>query len=358
VEPATQVEADPNEDQAIEAANFEKDTMAEAEPVEEFYDDEDPIEDEFVEDGEFEDDIEENIESEEFEEEDFEEDFEGEVVEDPVLTDPDELYQFDDNPLNPAGDSLDLLIRSELNEDLWTVMLGELTCLEPTEECIGELQSMAVENNLTLQIIQERVAAIEERIDEARSRNQRSVWLDSFEPLVERYLRYETVTLPNGEPQQQGFFDHLLNAFTNPLNAINEALSLIGIPLIRGITQTNARAQTNAIAISDLQVKVAQIEADARKIDQALREEVLVQVLEFNVIRREFQISQEVAQRATLQHRLLEIDYRFSPDRVSTHAYLGNLSSLDQQKAQTYRAWARLRTQLARIKILVLGVPE
>jgi hypothetical protein len=105
-------------------------------------------------------------------------------------------------------------------------------------------------------------------------------------------------------------------------------------------------------------VKVAQIEADARKIDQALREEVMLQVLEFDVIRREFQISQEVAQRATLQHRLLEIDYRFSPDRVSTNAYLGNLSSLDQQKAQTYRAWSRLRTQLARIKILVLGVPE
>lgn len=32
------------------------------------------------------------------------------------------------------------------------------------------------------------------------------------------------------------------------------------------------------------------------------------------------------------------------------------LSSLDQQKAQTYRAWARLRKQLERIKILVLGV--
>jgi hypothetical protein len=57
-------------------------------------------------------------------------------------------------------------------------------------------------------------------------------------------------------------------------------------------------------------------------------------------------------------NRLLEMDYRFSPEQVSTHVYLGNLSSLDQQKAQTYRAWARLRTQLARIKILVLGVPE
>jgi hypothetical protein len=222
------------EEEPLEDAGFEEDSMAEEEPVEEFYDDEDPIEDEFVDDEEFEEDSE-------------GEDYGGEVVEDPVLTDPDELYQLDDNPLNPAGDSLDLLIRSELNEDLWTVMMGDLTCLEPTEECIGELQAMAVENNLTLQIIQERVAAIEERIDEARSRNQNAVWLDSFEPLMQRYLSLETVTMPNGQTQQRGFFDHLLSAFSNPLSAINEALSLVGIPLIRGITQTNARAQQNAM---------------------------------------------------------------------------------------------------------------
>jgi hypothetical protein len=272
----------------------------------------------------------------------------------PSITDPDELYQLDDNPLNPVGDSLDLLIQAELNADLWAAMLGDLPCVEPTQACIEELQQLAVESNLTLQIINERVAAIEERINEARARNQSSVWLDAFDPLLQRYLRYET-TVVNGQPQQRGFFDNLLLAIGNPLNAINEALSLVGIPLIRGITGTNARAQQNAIAIGDLQVQVAAIEADARKIEQAIRDEVLVQVLDFDVIRREFQISQEVAQRATLQHRLLEIDYRFSPDRVSTYTYLSNLSSLDQQKAQTYRAWARLRTQLSRLKVLVLG---
>jgi hypothetical protein len=288
------------------------------------------------------------------EEEDWGDGDEGIATEDlPTVSDPDEFYQFDDNPLNPLGSSLDLLIQTQINGDLWAAMLGDLPCLEPTQVCIGELQTMAVENNLTLQIINERVAAIEERIDEARSRNQTAVLLDSFEPLLARYLTYETVIV-NGERQQRGFFDNLLEAIANPINAINEALSLVGIPLIRGITQTNARAQQTAIAISDLQVKVAAIEADARQIDQALREEVTLRVIDFDATRREFQISQEIARRATVQHQLLEVDYRFG--NLNSQAYLSSLNGLDQQKAQTYRAWARMRAQLSQLKMLVLGV--
>jgi hypothetical protein len=277
----------------------------------------------------------------------------GETEALPTVTDPDEFYQFDDNPLNPLGNSLDLLIQTQINADLWAAMLGDLPCLEPTQECIGELQNMAVENNLTLQIINERVAAIEERIDEARSRNQTAVLIDSFEPLLARYLTYETVFI-NGERQQRGFFDNLLEAVANPINAINEALSLVGIPLIRGITRTNARAQQTAIAIGDLQVKVAAIEADARKIDQALREEVTLRVIDFDATRREFQIAQEIARRATVQHQLLEVDYRFG--NLNSQVYLSSLNALDQQKAQTYRAWARMRSQMSQLKMLVLGV--
>ncbi|PSN19595.1 hypothetical protein C7271_06550 [filamentous cyanobacterium CCP5] len=173
---------------------------------------------------------------------------------------------------------------------------------------------------------------------------------------MQRYLRYDT-QMVNGQPQQRGFFDHLASAFSNPLNAINEVLSLVGIPLVRGITQTNARAQQNSIAIADLQVKVAEIEQGSREIAEAIRQDVMLQVLDFDQIRREFQISQEIARRATTQHRLLEIDYRFST-RIDTIAYLDNLSALDRQKASTYREWARLRGQMARIKITVLGAVE
>jgi hypothetical protein len=314
--------------------------------LEETLEEEEIVEEEFVE--------EEGFEEEGFEEEQFSEEEEGSgEVSDPLISHPDELYQLEDNPLNPVGDSLDVLIQTEINEDLWTAMLGDLPCIEPTEECISELQTMAVEGNLTLTIIQERIDSIEMKIDEARARNQNAVWMDSFQPLMSRYLTYETVVV-NGQTQNRGFFDHLLSAISNPLNAINEALSLIGIPLIRGITQTNAQAQTNAIAISDLQVKVAQIEQEQRKIAEAIREQVVLEVIDFDATRREFQISQEIARRAVVQHRLLEIDYRFS-DRIDSVTYLGHLSQLDQQKAATYRAWARLRSKLARIQLLVLG---
>ena len=287
-------------------------------------------------------------EEEEYLEEDFSDDSSL-----PLISHPDEFYQLDDNPLNPIGDNLDLLIQTQINQDLWAAMMGDLPCLEPTTECTRQLQTMAVENNLGLNIIQERIDGIDQRIEEARARNQSAVWMDTLEPLMSRYLTYETVMV-NGQQQQRGFFDRLLSAVSNPLNAINEALGLIGIPLIRGVTNTNARAQQTAIAISDLQVKVAQIEQEKRKIAETLREQVALELLEFDATRREFQISQEIARRATVQHRLLEIDYRFS-DRIDSVTYLGRLSQLDQTKASTYRAWARLRTRLARIQMLVLG---
>jgi len=265
----------------------------------------------------------------------------------PQISDPDEFYQLDNNPLNPIGDNLDLLIQTQINADLWAAMMGDLPCLDPTTECIAQLQTMAVENNLALTLIQERIDAIEQRIDQARSLNQQAVQIDILDPLLSRYLQFD-------QNSGRGFLDNLFGLFASPLRSINEILSLIGMPLLRGMTQTNARAQQTTLAISDLQVKVTQIEQEKRRMAELLREQVMVELLEFDATRREFQISQEIARRATTQHRLLEIDYRFS-DRIDSVTYLGHLSQLDRQKADTYRAWARLRTRLARIQAMVLG---
>lgn len=275
-----------------------------------------------------------------------EEDWGGEDTQ-PLISHPDDFYQLDDNPLNPIGNNLDLLIQTQINEDLWAAMMGDLPCLDPTTECIAQLQTMAVENNLALTIIQERIDAIGMRIDEARSLNQQAVQIDIFDPLLSRYLQFD-------QSSGRGFLDNLFGIFTDPLRSINEILSLIGMPLLRGATQTNTRAQQTALAISDLQVKVTQIEQEKRRMAEVLREQVMMEVLEFDATRREFQISQEIARRATVQHRLLEVDYRFS-DRIDSVTYLGRLSQLDQTKAATYRAWARLRTRMARIQAMVLG---
>ncbi len=121
-----------------------------------------------------------------------------------------------------------------------------------------------------------------------------SVFTDTIEPLATRYLAFN-------QASSSGFLSNLANILIEPLTAINESLSLMGIPLLKNFTRTNARAQTTAWTIGDLQVKVAAIEANARKIDQTICEQAVLEVLEFDVIRREFQISQEVVQRFTEQ---------------------------------------------------------
>lgn len=263
----------------------------------------------------------------------------------------------DINPLNPAGDSLDKLIKLRLNEDLYKAMLGELPCLETQEACIKELQTLAVANSKSLKAIDERVAIINQKIDEARRNNQRTINLSVFEPLVQSYLKIDTVTTVNSQGKSQtqtrGFFNKVLGIFSG-IAGLNEVLSLVGVPLFKNLGGGDAAAQGRTIAIGDLQVKLAEIENKRGDLADKTREAVLIQVLDFDVARKDFQVSQEIARREVVRSKLREVDYRYSTT-VTTDGYLSSLSGLDRTKADSYRQWARLRSQLARIKIIVLG---
>jgi hypothetical protein len=59
-----------------------------------------------------------------------------------------------------------------------------------------------------------------------------------------------------------------------------------------------------------------------------------------------------------LRLQVVELDYRFAGGTMDTPQYLRELSSIDKQKAATFREWARLRSQLVRVKMLVIGVKE
>jgi hypothetical protein len=135
--------------------------------------------------------------------------------------------------------------------------------------------------------------------------------------------------------------------------SINEILSLIGIPLLDGIAGTNAEAQKNAIAISDLQVKNAELMRGRADLAEKIREAVALQVLEFDTAAREFQISQAIAQRETQRMQLVAVSYRFGES--DTEAYLAQLSAMDAKKAATLRSWTQMRSRLERLKLLVLG---
>ena len=261
------------------------------------------------------------------------------------------------NPLNPAGNSLDALIKLRINDDLWKAMIGELPCLETQEACIKNLQTLAVQNSKSLKAIDERVSIVNQKIDEARRNNQRTINLSVFEPLVQNYLKLDTVTTINaqgqGQTQTRGFFNKVLGIFSG-ITGINEVLSLVGIPLFKNLGGGDAAAQSRTIAIGDLQVKLAEIENKRGDLADKLREAVVIQVLDFDVARKDFQVSQEIARREVMRGKLREVDYRYST-AVSTDGYLASLSGLDRSKADSFRQWARLRSQLARIKILILG---
>lgn len=299
-------------------------------------------------------------------EEEYEEESEEEYSEE-ESENPDELTE-DTNPLNPAGDSLDKLIQIRFNEDLWTAMLGDLSCLDSTEPCVRQLQEMAIANSLPLQAIDQRIELINEKIEEARSNNQRTINLGVLEPAVAALMQIEDIAAvpavrdtrgniltPEQPRRRRGLFDRLSLFFDNPLRGINDALALIGVPLFRNFSGGDTAAQQRTIAIADLQIKVAEIENKRGELVIKIREQVTLQVLDFDQMRREFQISQEVARRAALRLRILEQNYRFAVGGMDTPGYLNEISALDKQKAQTFQTWARLRTQLTRIRLLVLG---
>lgn len=131
----------------------------------------------------------------------------------------------------------------------------------------------------------------------------------------------------------------------------------MGIPLFDKLFGGgNEQAHSREIAISDLQVKLAEIQRERAELANQVKEKVALAVFDFDTSRREFQISQEVAKRESARMQLIEVEYRLV--QGDSNSYLAQLTSLDARKAQTFRAWASLRSQLEKIKLLVLGTPD
>jgi hypothetical protein len=312
--------------------------------------------------------IEEFVEEEFIEEPPIEESFTESSGDVPVEEyDADAEFQDNTNPLNPAGDSLERLVEMQISEDSWSAMLGELPCLDVSESCIRELQELAVINNPTLAEIDARVEAINQKIEEARSNNQRSMTVSIFEPLLADLVQVEAIQRvadPTSQPtpgsiivpEERGFLENVLDIFVNPVRGINSVLSFIGVPLFRGLSGGSDAQQNRQIAIADLQVKVAEVERHRAEMANELREEVLLQVLEFETFRREFQGLQEMGRRSTLRLEVLTTNYRFVAGSMTTPQYLAEMNAVDQQRLQVFRSWAQLRTQLTRVRILVIGV--
>ncbi|MGF1676575.1 MAG: hypothetical protein ACFCUV_23285 [Rivularia sp. (in: cyanobacteria)] len=56
--------------------------------------------------------------------------------------------------------------------------------------------------------------------------------------------------------------------------------------------------------------------------------------------------------------RFKVFEIRYTRGNSDTETYLQRQNQLDNQKAQTYRAWAKMRRSLFEIKLLVLSIKD
>ncbi|YAF99284.1 MAG: hypothetical protein AB3A66_27980 (plasmid) [Nodularia sp. CChRGM 3473] len=264
-----------------------------------------------------------------------------------------QLPKPEQNPFNKP--SIDAILEREFNDDMWRLLRGGLPCLETSAACLQQLQDRAVAQSPLLREIDNRVAEANEKISEARARNQKSIRLGVLTPA----LQYLLGPAPQpGQPQQRGngLIDNVLGIIRGDTGLINGLLRVIGVPLFEGTQGGNAEAQRNAIAISDIQVKVAELQRGRAKLADEIREKVTLSLVKFDEARTDFQTAQVVASRAIDQFKVFEI--RYIRGNSDTETYLLRQNSLDNTKAQTYRAWAKMRRSLFEIKLLVLSIKD
>ena len=226
-----------------------------------------------------------------------------------------------------------------------------------TTDCISRLQSAATQRNPLLLEIDKRIEEANNKIAEAKISNKKSIQLGVFTPALQVLLQPQIIGRDSqgNERRTSGFLGNIVSIFAGG-GIIDKVISAVGIPLLQAAFGGSPENQRNAIAISDLQVKVAELQRGRAELAQKIREQVYLAAFEFDEAAREFQISQEIAKRDAARVQLLTIDYRFGGGDSSS--YLNALNSSDKQKAQTYRAWAAMRSRIEKIKLLVLGVEE
>jgi hypothetical protein len=197
-----------------------------------------------------------------------------------------------------------------------------------------------------------RITEANDHIEEAKRNNLDSIAISTFSPFLQNYLYSTLGPVSNGvEPPVQ-----------NPFRLIfgNLASALLGQGLGALFNWQSAAAtdaqQGRAIAISDLQVKVAELQRNKAEIADKLRERVVMESLKLEEAARDFQIEKEIAKRDRQRLEISKVSYKFGEG--DSKQYLAELSAYDRQKAATWKTWSRLRSQLTIVKLLVLGNRE
>jgi hypothetical protein len=225
-----------------------------------------------------------------------------------------------------------------------------LPCLESSTDCISRLTQRAIESSQTLKDLTAKIEEAQNIIAQAKERNNQTISISTFSPFLQAYfLKY-------------GIFRDTAtqNLGTNPFELI--VTNLVSTFFGRGIASLipienlfpQEGAADRAISIGDLQIKVAELERLKGEVRDKLVQVVLEETLKLDEIVRDFQINQEIAKRDKARLTIIEVSYRFGEG--DTASYLNELSKYDRQKAQAWKSWSQLRSQIAKVKLLVLGV--
>jgi hypothetical protein len=200
----------------------------------------------------------------------------------PVVT-PSIPAAFKDVPNNPlaAPQNIDELLKLRMTEDLWQAMYKPLPCLDMTADCINRLQDKAVGSSPVLRELEAKITTVNQKIEEAKTNNKKSIDLAIFEPALQVFLKQDTV-VEKGISRKIGVVERIGQLFGNPGPVVNDLLSAIGIPVLKGFYGGNDAQQNRAIQISDLVVKVAEMERGKTEVAAKTRERVQQLVLEFD----------------------------------------------------------------------------
>lgn len=104
-----------------------------------------------------------------------------------------------DNKISPKNQNpfskpdIDKLLTEQFNDDMWRIMRGALPCLETTSSCLEQLQNKAVADSVLLKELDTRIQEANDKINEARAKNMKTVRLSILTPA----LQYLLLTHPN-----------------------------------------------------------------------------------------------------------------------------------------------------------------
>lgn len=251
------------------------------------------------------------------------------------------------NPfINPE---LEDLIEKEISEDVWSALQGELPCAIASTQCIEKLQGRAISSSRLLRDLDQKVQEASDRIDDAKKKNLDSIAVSTFSPFLQTFL-YSTLG-----PVSNGVENPVNNPFRLIFGNLFSTFLGQGIGSLfnwQSVTATDAQ-QSRSIQISDLQIKVAELQRNKAEIADRLRERVTIEALKLEQYARNFQIEREIAKRDKQRLEITKVSYKFGEG--DSKQYLYDLSRYDRQKATTWRRWSQLRSQLVLVKILVLG---